>query len=71
MLTSSELLTNLDGLTSQRRLRLAAGSRSLPDFYAVLVIATGLALIVNTSVVGTRGSFRAALVTTGLIVVVA
>jgi hypothetical protein len=53
--TSSELLTNLDAMTTQRRLRLAAASRSLPDFYAVLVIVMGLALIVNTSVVGTRG----------------
>jgi hypothetical protein len=69
--TSTELLTNLDDLTSQRRLRLAAASRSLPDFYAVLVVATGLALIVNTSVVGTRGGIRAALVTTSLIVVIA
>jgi hypothetical protein len=69
--TSNELLTNLDALTSQRRLRLAAASRSLPDFYAVLVIVTGLALIVNTAVVGTRGSLRAALVTLSLTVVIA
>jgi hypothetical protein len=34
--TSTELLTNLDGLTTQRRLRLAAAAHSLPDFYAIL-----------------------------------
>ena len=59
-----ELLTNLDAITSQRRLRPAAASRSLPDFYAILVVVTGLALIVNTSVIGTRGGLRAAVVTT-------
>lgn len=69
--TSTELLTNLDGLTSQRRLRLAAASHSLPDFYAVLVVVTGLALIVNTSVVGTRGGRRTAIVTASLTVVIA
>jgi hypothetical protein len=69
--TSNELLTNLDDLTTQRRLRLAAASRSLPDFYAVLVVVTGLALIVNTSVVGTRGRRHAALVTMSLTVVIA
>jgi len=69
--TSTELLTNMDGLTSQRRLRLAAASHSLPDFYAVLVVVTGLALIVNTSVVGTRGGIRAYLVTASLTLVIA
>jgi hypothetical protein len=69
--TSTELLTNLDAMTTQRRLRLAAASRSLPDFYAVLVVVTGLALIVNTSVVGTRGRRQAALVTVSLTVVIA
>jgi hypothetical protein len=69
--TSTELLTNLDGLTGERRLRLAAAARSLPEFYAVLVVVTGFALIVNTSVVGARGGWRAALVTTSLTLVIA
>ena len=69
--TSTELLTNLDALTSQRRLRLAAAGHSIPDFYAVLVIVTGLALIVNTSVVSIRGGVRAAIVTLSLTVVIA
>jgi hypothetical protein len=67
--SSDELLTNLDAITTQRRLRLAAASRSLPDFYAALVVVTGLALIVNTSVVGIRGGKHAALVTLGLTIV--
>jgi len=58
--TSTELLTSVD-----------AASHSIPDFYAVLVIFTGLALIVNTSVVSTRGGHRTALLTTSLTVVVA
>jgi hypothetical protein len=61
----------LDGLTSQRRLRLAAAGHSIPDFYAVLVVVTGLALIVNTSLVATRGGLRTALVTASLTVVIA
>jgi hypothetical protein len=69
--TSNELLTNLDAMTTQRRLQLAAASRSLPVFYVVLVIATGLALIVNSSVVATRGGRRAALVPLSLIIVIA
>lgn len=69
--TSTELLTNLDALTGERRLRLAADGHSIPEFYGVLVVVTGLALIVNTSVVGTRGGLRAALVTTSLTVVIA
>jgi hypothetical protein len=69
--TRTELLSALDALTSERRLRLAAAGHSIPDFYAVLVVFTGLALIVNTAVVGSRGTLRASLVTTGLIVVIA
>ena len=69
--TSTELLTNLDDMTTQRRQRLAAASRTPPDFYAVLVVVTGLALSVNTSVVGTRAGRHAALVTMSLTVVIA
>jgi hypothetical protein len=69
--TSTVLLTNLDAVTGQRRLRPAAAGHSIPDFYAVLVIVTGLALIVNTRVVSTRGGLHAALVTTSLTVVIA
>jgi hypothetical protein len=69
--SSSEILTSLDALTTQRRLRLAAASRSLPGLYAVLVIVTGLALILNTSLVGIRGRMRATVATASLVVVIA
>ena len=69
--TSMEILTNLDSLTTQRRIRLADAGHSIPDFYAILVVITGLALIVNTSVVGMRGGLRAALVTVSLTIVIA
>ena len=69
--TSTELLTNMDELTSQRRIRLADASHSIPDFYVVLVVVVGLALIVNTSIVGIRGGLRASLVTISLTIVIA
>lgn len=69
--TSTELLTNMDGLTNQRRIRLADASHSIPDFYAILVVVVGLALIVNTSVVGIRGGLRSSLVTISLSIVIA
>jgi uncharacterized membrane protein len=45
--TSTELLTNVDALTTQRRIRLADASHSIPDFYAVLVVVVGLALVIK------------------------
>jgi hypothetical protein len=69
--TSTELLTNMDALTSQRRIRIADAGHSIPDFYAILVVVVGLALIVNTSIVGIRGGWRASLVTISLSIVIA
>jgi hypothetical protein len=69
--TSTELLTNIDALTSQRRIRIADASHSIPDFYAILVVVVGLALIVNTSIVGIRGGWRASFVTISLSIVIA
>ena len=68
--SSNELLATLDALSSQRRMRLAAASRELPDFYVLTVVVTGLALIVNTSVVGMRSGLRGALVAVSLAVVI-
>lgn len=69
--TSTELLTNMDALTSQRRIRLADAGHSIPTFYVILVVVVGLALIVNTSVVGIRGGVRSSLVTISLSIVIA
>ncbi len=68
--SSTELLATLDALASERRLRLAAASHGLPDFYVLTVVVTGLALIVNTSVVGMRSGLRGALVAVSLAVVI-
>jgi hypothetical protein len=68
--SSNELLSSLDALTSDRRLRLAEASRGLPDFYAVTVLVTGLALIANISIVGIRSGLRPAAVGTSLTIVV-
>ena len=69
--TSSELDSTLDALTNERRVRLAEASRGLPDFYAVTVFVTGLALIVNISIVGAHFDLRPAAVGTSLTIVVA
>ncbi len=57
---STELLASLDAVTSDRRARLAVGSHELPGLYAVTLAVTGLALIVNASVIALRGHRRAA-----------
>jgi hypothetical protein len=69
--TSNELLSSLDGLSGQRRQRLASASRQLPNFYVITVIVTGLALIANASVVAMRSGLRGALVASSLSVLVA
>lgn len=68
---SSELLASVDSLSSLRRQRLAHASNKLPDGYLLVVLLSGLALVANSAAlaVGHRG--RAALLTGGLVVVVA
>jgi hypothetical protein len=68
--TSTELLASLDALTSDRRARLAAASHELPVLYVVVLILSGLALIVNATVLTLRGGWRTALLAGGLAVVV-
>jgi hypothetical protein len=68
--SSTELLSSLDGLSGDRRQRLAAASRGLPQFYAILVLFTGLALVVNISLVGVRAPLRPAAAGVSLAVVV-
>jgi hypothetical protein len=67
---STELLAALDGLTSDRRDRLAAASRELPALYVITLAVTGAALIANASVLTIRAHRRAASVVGGLAVVV-
>jgi hypothetical protein len=68
--TSSELLASLDALTSDRRTRLAAASRGLPTLYVVTLAVGAIALVANATVLTTRSRWRAALVISGLVVVV-
>jgi len=69
--TSTELLASIDALTTARRERLAAASRSLPALYVVTLVVSGLALIANASALTFRASARTALLDFGLTAVVA
>jgi Protein of unknown function (DUF4239) len=67
---STELLSALDALTSDRRDRLALAARQLPALYVVTLAVSGLALIVNASVLTIRARRRAAVLVGGIAVVV-
>jgi hypothetical protein len=69
--TSTELLTSLDALTADRRARLAAASRELPALYVITLAISAIALIVNASVLTIRSRWRGALLTSGLVSVIA
>jgi hypothetical protein len=68
---AGELLTSLDALTSLRRQRLAHATNQLPDGYIAVVLASGLALVVNSAALAAAQRRRVALLTTGLVIVVA
>jgi hypothetical protein len=68
--TTGELLTALDTLSSERRARIAAASRTLPALFIVTLIAAGLALIANGGALVFRSSLRASVLVAGLAVVV-
>jgi hypothetical protein len=67
---STELLAALDALTSDRRARLALASHELPGLYVITLAVSGLALIVNASIVALRGTRRSAFLIGGLPVIV-
>jgi Protein of unknown function (DUF4239) len=68
--TSTELLSSLDAITSDRRARLAAASHELPGLYVITLAASGIALIVNANVIALRGARRSAILVGGLPVIV-
>lgn len=68
--TSTELLAALDSLTTTRRERLAAASRTLPLLYVITLVASGIALIVNAGALTFRSSVRTSLLVAGLAMVV-
>jgi hypothetical protein len=69
--TSTELLTALDGLTTERRERLAAAEHELPVLYVLTLVASGVALIANAGALTFRSSLRTSVLVIGLAVVVA
>jgi hypothetical protein len=68
--TSSELLASLDGLTTERRARIAAASRQLPVLYVLTLVASGAALVVNAGALVFRSTVRTSVLVVGLSVVV-
>ena len=68
--SSTELLASLDALTTDRRARLAIASHELPGLYVITLAVSGLALIVNSSIVALRGSSRSAFLVGGIPVIV-
>lgn len=67
---AGEMLGALDTLTSMRRERLATSAHDLPALYLAVVVASGLALIINAAALAIDRSHRIAWLTTGLVVVV-
>jgi len=67
---TTELLTSLDALSSERRARIAAASRTLPPLIIITLIASGVALIINGGALVFRSSLRTSVLVVGLAVVV-
>ena len=67
---STELLAALDAVTTDRRARLAIASHQLPGLYVITLAVSGLALIVNASIVALRGTRRSAFLIGGIPVIV-
>lgn len=68
---SGELLASLDALTSLRRARLAHATTKLPEGYLFVVLLSGLALVMNSAALAIDHRGRVALLTGGLVLVVA
>jgi len=68
---TTELLTSLDALSSERRARIAAASRTLPPLIIITLIASGVALIINGGALVFRSSLRTSVLVIGLAIVVA
>jgi hypothetical protein len=67
---SSELLSSLDALTSDRRARLAAASHELPVLYVAVLALSATALLANATALTMRSGRRAAVLVGGLAVVI-
>ncbi len=67
---STELLSSVDAVTTDRRARLAAAAKQLPGLYVITLIVSGIVLIANAGVLTVRVARRGALVICGLTVVI-
>ena len=67
---AGELLAGVDALASLRRERLATSAHELPALYLAVVMAAGLALVVDAAALAIDRSHRIAWLTAGLVVVV-
>ena len=67
---SGELLTSLDTLSSQRRARIAAASRTIPPLIIVTLVVSGAALIINGGALVFRRTLRTSVLILGLACVV-
>ena len=67
---TTELLSALDALTSDRRARLAAASREPPSLYVITLVVSGVALIANAAALTIRARRRVALLIGGLTIVI-
>jgi hypothetical protein len=68
---AGELLGAMDSMTSLRRERLATSAHEMPALYLIVVVASGLALVVNAAALAVDRRARVAWLTAGLVVVVA
>jgi hypothetical protein len=68
---AGELLGAVDSVTSLRRERLATSAHQMPVLYLGVVIAAGLALVVNAAALAVDRHARVAWLTAGLVVVIA
>ncbi|HEV7757967.1 MAG TPA: hypothetical protein VGO78_03220 [Acidimicrobiales bacterium] len=68
--SSTELLASLDGVTSDRRQRIAAASRQIPVLYVLTLVVGGAALVANAGALGVGSRARTSLLVVGLAVVV-
>ena len=67
---STELLSSVDAVTTDRRARLASAAKQLPGLYVITLLISGVVLIANAGVLTVRAARRGALVISGLTIVI-
>ncbi|HEY2195786.1 MAG TPA: hypothetical protein VGH76_26270 [Actinomycetospora sp.] len=67
---STELLSSVDAITTDRRARLASAAKQLPGLYVITLVVGGIVLIANAGVLTVRVHRRGALVISGLTIMI-